>query len=266
MQETGIKKILEKSFAKVNIFLKIIGHKEGYHLISSRFMRVEALHDLMWLEPNASGRFEIVGDFGCETEQNTIYKAYKALIHHHPRKEIVEFAKNHKVVVYKNIPAFAGLGGGSSNAATFLTLLNKTLNLGLGTEELCRVGMDVGADVPFFLSGYSSANVSGFGEIIEPFEEEPLSLRLVTPEEIECSTAAVYKSFRKNFSDKMPKNLEEAKTLEKLTSREILKNYPAEFLNDLLPAALKLYPELYEYKKEGYFFSGSGSTFFKVNA
>jgi len=227
-------------------------------------MRVDDLYDTMWFEPSAAGTFEIVGDFECELEQNTIYKAYKALVHHFPRKEIVEFVKTNKVVVYKNIPAFAGLGGGSSNAATFLLMLNKELKLGLSTEELSRVGMDVGADVPFFLSGHTSANVSGFGEVIEPFEEESLKLKLVTPEDIQCSTVGVYKSFRKNFADTMEKNAEVAQALVSQKSREILENNTPEFLNDLLPAALKLYPDLYLYKKEGYFFSGSGSTFFKV--
>lgn len=262
---SDVKKMLEKAYAKVNIFLKITGYKDGYHLISSRFMLVESLHDLMWFEPGTD-RFEIVGDFDCEMEQNTIYKAYKALIHHYPKKEIIAFAKAHKVVVYKNIPSFAGLGGGSSNAATFLKMINKAVGLGLSNEELMRVGMDVGADVPFFLSGCKSANVSGFGEIIEPFEEEPLPLKLRTPEEIRCSTVGVYTTFRKYFADNMTKNAEAAKELEGMTSKAILEKYEPEFLNDLFPAALKLCPELYEHKQASWFFSGSGSTFFKVDA
>lgn len=261
---SDVKKMLEKAYAKVNIFLKITGYKEGYHLISSRFMLVESLHDLMWFEPSA-GEFDIVGDFDCELEQNTIYKAYKALIHHYPKKEIIAFAKAHKVVVYKNIPAYAGLGGGSSNAATFLKMMNKAVDLGLSNEELMKVGMDVGADVPFFLSDCKSANVSGFGEIIEPFDEEPLPLKLKTPEAIQCSTVGVYKTFRKYFADTMEANAKAAKELETMKSRDILAKYQPEFLNDLFPAALKLCPDLYEYKGESWFFSGSGSTFFKVD-
>jgi 4-diphosphocytidyl-2-C-methyl-D-erythritol kinase len=258
-----VKKVLEKAPAKVNIFLKIIGYRDGYHLINSRFMLVESLHDQMWFEPG-NGRFEIVGDFDCEMEQNTIYKAYKAIIDHYPQKEIIAFAKAHKVMVYKNIPAFAGLGGGSSNAATFLKMITKAVGLDLTNEELMRVGMDVGADVPFFLSGYKSANVTGFGEIVTPFDEAPLNLKLKTPEEIRCSTVGVYKTFKKHFADTMPANAALGEKLEKMKSAEILKSYQPTELNDLFAAALKLCPELYEHKQESWFFSGSGSTFFKV--
>ncbi|MDQ1340116.1 MAG: 4-diphosphocytidyl-2-C-methyl-D-erythritol kinase, partial [Campylobacterota bacterium] len=164
MTQGEITKMLEKSYAKINVYLKIVGFKDGYHLINSRFVIVKELYDLMWFEKSAGLEFEIVGDFDCPKEQNTIYKAYKALIKHQPKKEIADFVKNNKAVVYKNIPSFAGLGGGSSNAATFLLMINKALNLNLSKEELNEIGLEVGADVPFFLSGFKSATVSGIGE------------------------------------------------------------------------------------------------------
>lgn len=264
MHTQAPKKIVYKAPAKVNIFLKIVGWEAGYHLINSRFMRVDSLYDSIWFEPSDAGRFEIVGEFDCPMEDNTIYKAYKALMTAHPHKEALRFLKTHRVVVYKNIPAFAGLGGGSSNAATFLMMVNKTLEMGLTMEEMMEVGKSVGADVPFFLSGQTSANVTGIGDIIQGFDEAPLDLEFIFPEGIKCSTAEVYRNFRKNYAKAMPKFAEDAEKLATLPSRKILQEFAPEFLNDLYPAALKLCPELYEYKDPEHFFSGSGSTHFKV--
>ena len=205
-----------KSYAKVNIFLKIVGFEEGYHQIVSRFVRLENLYDTLWFEMGNGYDLDIVGDFSCAVEDNTIYKAYRALLKHHPKKEISEFCKGHKVVVYKNIPAFAGLGGGSSNAATFLLMINERLNLNLTKQELMQVGVDVGADVAFFLSEYKSANVRGFGEIIEAFDEEVPELTYYTPH-IECSTPTIYRTFRRFFKKQMDKS---AIMAESLTDRK----------------------------------------------
>lgn len=252
------------SYPKVNIFLKIVGTrlmKEGseYSLLSSRFMLLDDPFDAMWFEQTNSGRFEIAGEFNCALQDNLIYKAYRALVEAYPNKKIVDFCKSHRVKVYKRIPTGAGLGGGSSNAATFLKMINETLNLGINVEELARIGQSVGADVPFFVYGYPSANVSGIGEIVEPFEEEKLNLEIYTPH-IHCDTASVYKAFRKNLIEY---DLSNAADLEKMKSDVILRKYDAFLLNDLMEPAFQTYPELYDYKKDGWFFSGSGSSFFR---
>ena len=249
-----------KAFAKVNIFLKITGTREAYHTLASRFMRVDSLYDMLEFIPNRTGEFLIEGEFACTTEQNTIYKAYRALLQKTQNKELQEFFQANGVGVQKHIPAFAGLGGGSSDAATFLHMCNDKLSLGLSLEELVKVGMQVGADVPFFLYGYASANVTGIGEIVQKYDEEPLNIETFTPK-IEISTPAVYKEYRKNFF--APISKEEEKEWLDLTSKEVLRRYDAQRANDLFAPALKLYPELETYKKEGWFFSGSGSSFFR---
>lgn len=250
--------------AKVNIFLKIVGRREdGYHLISSRFVLHEALNDVMWFEKAGVDGFSVVGDFECELQHNTIYKAYEALKSLHPSRNLKSFAELHKVMVYKSIPSGAGLGGGSSNAATFLKMINKEADLKLTTEQLMEVGLKVGADVPFFVSGYKSANVSGIGEIIEPFDE-PLPILEVKTPPISCHTATVYRKFRQNFADTMPHNQKMAGELLTMRSSEIVANYKPAQLNDLFAPALKSYPELLEFKEDGWYFSGSGSSFFRV--
>lgn len=250
------------SYAKINTFLKIVGTREGYHEILSRFVLIDSLYDTMWFEPSIGISFEIVGDFDCDKKSNTIYKAYEALLDVRPQKNIVEFCKKHKVVVYKNIPKQGGLGGGSSNAATFLKMINEALSLGLTKKQLADIGARVGADVPFFVYGYKAANVSGIGEIVEEFEDDIPQIKLFTPENIRCDTKEVYKTFRKHFLDEIEPDF--ALLLSKKKSREILEEYPPLRLNDLFKAVLKKYPEFYEYKLDGWFLSGSGSTLFKV--
>jgi 4-diphosphocytidyl-2-C-methyl-D-erythritol kinase len=256
----------EKSYAKVNIFLKITGTKEfnntQYHTLNSRFMLVENLYDTIEFVPAKCDSFTLEGIDGIDLKDNIIYKAYTALNRHLGDLDILEFFYNHKVVVKKNIPMGAGLGGGSSNAATFINMVKSACNLQATTAELAEIGATLGADVPFFIYGYKSANVSGFGEIIEEFKEEPLPLEILTPP-IACHTGKVYKAYDEEFLQNSNPNNGVTLMLQK--SADILKHFkrPQE-LNDLYLPALKLYPQLKAYAKEGYFFSGSGSSFFKL--
>jgi len=250
------------SYAKVNIFLKIVGTRGVYHEIVSRFVLFKELHDKMWFDKGNGESFEIVGDCGCERNSNTIYKALLALTDFMPSKQIIEFCKNNKIMIYKKIPAFAGLGGGSSNAATFLHMLNDTLKLGIEVNDLAAIGAKVGADVPFFVYRYKSANVSGIGEIVEPVEDDDIPpLNLLTPD-IRCETPEVYKTFRRNFIKTLEPEF--AQGLAGMKTADILEKFHPLELNDLFRAVLKKYPEFYEYNDGRWFLSGSGSSVFKV--
>ena len=133
----------------------------------------------------------------------------------------------------------------------------------MSIERLSKSGSIIGADVTFFIHNSPSANVSGFGEIVEPFEEPALPLKLYTPP-VGCDTALVYKTFKEYFLSDI--RLSSFIGWDKLSSKELLAaiNDPGQ-LNDLYPAALKAYPELEKYARPGWLFSGSGSTFFKVS-
>jgi len=216
----------------------------------------------MWFEKGDGKEFQIIGDFECKTEDNTIYKALKALLRYIPKQEIADFARLHKVVVYKNIPSFAGLGGGSSNAATFLKMINKELKLNLSTKELADIAKEVGADVPFFIYDVKAANVSGIGDIVQEFDDDIPDIKLFYPQDIHCQTPKVYKTFRKFFSQEMEQNKTLANTLKPQTTKELLKKYKNTQSLNVLKPVLKLYPEMYEYKNKELFLSGSGSTFF----
>jgi len=250
--------------AKVNIFLKITGYENGYHTLLSRFMRVEDLYDTLTLVPHTGEAFTIEGCGNVPTRSNTIYKAYLALLEHTGSKKVEHFFAVHKVIVEKRIPSQAGLGGGSSDAAAFMRLVNEVCDLGIDTDTLSKIGSTIGADLPFFIHNYPSANVRGFGEIVEPFDETPLPLELYTPD-IGCNTALVYKTFKTYLLEKiLPFTFE---GWERYHSAELLELIADPImLNDLYAAARIAYPALEEKAPEGWFFSGSGSTFFRVSS
>ncbi|NCO00965.1 MAG: 4-(cytidine 5'-diphospho)-2-C-methyl-D-erythritol kinase [Epsilonproteobacteria bacterium] len=252
---------LYKAYAKVNVFLKVTGMRDNYHEIISRFMRVDSLYDELSFVPKEESEFKIYGNFSCQTNQNTIYKAYFALKQATGSESLEKLMRSHGVDVKKSIPAFAGLGGGSSDAATYLKMCNEVLHLGLSLNDLARIGLKVGADVPFFIYGYKSANVSGIGEIVEEFDEESLDFEVFTPD-IQISTPKVYQIYRDDFY--APIDGFKTDKLKKMSSKEILKSMRADEANDLFKPALQAYKDLKKHYQHGWHFSGSGSSFFRV--
>lgn len=248
--------------AKINIFLKITGTRDGYHTLRSRFVRYEALYDTLTFvakeEPRAG--FEMHSDPPLPPD-NTIIRAYTLLKERVPH--IATFFTDHALRLTKRIPQGAGLGGGSSNAASFLLFANRTCNAGLPVKALAAIGERIGADVPFFVYGYPGANVEGIGEIVEPFDDELPTLELLTPN-LHCDTKAVYRAYRRDFLHSADKQA--GRHWEKLTSRQLMQELRPLEANDLLAPALALYPPLKRYAQPGWFFSGSGSTFFRLKA
>jgi 4-diphosphocytidyl-2-C-methyl-D-erythritol kinase len=241
-----------KSYAKINLFLKIEGYKDGYHQLNSRFMKVKNVYDE--IEIKESEKFDIIGNFDCALRDNTIFKAYLQLITNFP--DIRDYFIGKEIVVTKNIPAMAGLGGGSSNAATFLNMVNEDSGLNLSKDELAKIGAEIGSDVPFFIYDFDVANVYGRGEIVTPYDEKPIEVEIGVPP-VECSTPEVFKMYKEKYFNPQKSNFDEIPT------KELLENKTPEELNDLLRPALARYSELFKYKDFGYF-SGSGSSFFKV--
>lgn len=251
--------MVKKSYAKVNIFLKIADKRDNYHELVSRFARVHNLYDVMSFVKTNKEAFDIIGDFGCKLESNTVYKAYNLI---KDLKNVKNFFNKYSVKVEKKIPEFAGLGGGSSNAATFLLMANDYCNLQLTKDELRDIAVQVGADVPFFVYEYDSANVTGIGEIVEKFDEEKLDIDTITPK-ILCDTGEIFSIFRKNFYKQISND--DANKLLKMKSIDILNMLDIKNANDLYEPAITSKPELKDYAKDNWYFSGSGSSFFKVN-
>ncbi|BAM15003.1 4-diphosphocytidyl-2-C-methyl-D-erythritol kinase [Helicobacter cinaedi PAGU611] len=254
-------------YPKVNIFLKIVGFEAGFHMLNSRFVLAQgSLYDEMCITQKDS--FCIKGDFGCEIQENLIFKAKCVLSEYLSQqgRETLGLESLH-IEVQKRIPQGAGLGGGSANAGTFLRGANEFLSLGLREDELVGIAKHIGADVSFFASGLMSANVSGKGDRIESMQESVLECEIYTPS-LFCDTKSVYKAFADSIRDKSRQYSLPTTRWFCMESKEILESQPdvAE-LNDLFESACVCYPYLKEVADElgqGWYFSGSGSSFFKL--
>lgn len=247
--------------AKVNIFLKIVGVRGGYHELRSRFVQVASLSDTLCFErkDSPSSGFELLSTSPLP-KNNTLSKAYRLLENLSPR--IGKFFEVHRVRLEKRIPQGAGLGGGSSDAAAFLNLCNEVCALGFSKDFLAAIGERIGADVPFFVHGYPSANVEGVGEKIVPFDEEPPPLELFTPK-IHCDTGYVYRIFRERFLQTV--DPEAGRSWVGMKSADLMRTISPLEANDLYRAALLAYPGLKAFGAPERFFSGSGSTFFRLS-
>ena len=143
--------------AKLNLFLHITGRRDnGYHELQSIFQLID-LTD--WLEFTQTDdlTISIDGLSSVDLEQNLIYKATQIL------KPYAKQPSGLKISIEKNIPMGAGLGGGSSNAATTLIVVNQLWQCGLNIEQLAELGLKLGADVPIFVHG-RNAWAEGIGE------------------------------------------------------------------------------------------------------
>ena len=243
-----------KAYAKINVFLKVVGTRGGYHEIASRFVLRRELFDEISFE-RASGFALECG--AAKIADNIILKAKAALERAGFARELAEFFGLHKIVLKKRIPIGAGLGGGSSDAAAFLRLANEELSLKISRERLIAIAQNIGADVAFFVSGLEAANVRGIGEIIEPFEDCLPAIEILTPA-IFCSTGAVYNEFRTSFMQNI--NAAQAQEMLRLSSEQLLTQYGGFQLNDLFAPCIKLYPQMDRYRDM--FLSGSGSSVF----
>ncbi len=169
--------------AKLNLFLHIIGvRSDGYHLIQSVFQLID-LCDYIDLEENDSGEIIRQGDISWPVEQDLCVKAAKLL-------KPLAGNKGVTIRVVKNIPQGAGLGGGSSDAATALIGLNQLWNLGLSRNELINLGVQLGADVPFFLFG-QNAFIEGIGDVLTPVSLPELYFKILFPN-VGLSTRQIY--------------------------------------------------------------------------
>ena len=178
--------------AKLNLFLHITGRRaDGYHLIESVFQLIDwqdTIH-LALREDGQISREDLLAYSGAALPADDLCtRAARAL------QAATGCSFGAHIQLEKRIPAQAGMGGGSSDAATCLLGLNRLWNLNLPLSKLEQIGLDLGADVPFFLRG-RNAWVSGIGEIIEPLPQGMLNADqhfLVIKPENGLSTPAIF--------------------------------------------------------------------------
>ena len=135
-----------KANAKINLSLKITGKREdGYHLIDTVMHSVSLFDEL---EINKADSINLRCDESdIPQEKNIAFKAASLFF------ERTRLQGGADIVLKKNIPFPAGLGGGSADAAAVLLALNKLYNANLSQEALCQMALKLGADVPFFING-----------------------------------------------------------------------------------------------------------------
>ncbi|HEY0339593.1 MAG TPA: 4-(cytidine 5'-diphospho)-2-C-methyl-D-erythritol kinase, partial [Steroidobacteraceae bacterium] len=150
--------------AKLNLFLHVTGRRpDGYHELQTVFQLID-LCDTVSLSVTDDGRIERpAGPVGVDADSDLTVRAAKAL------QAATGCRAGASIRIAKRIPMGGGLGGGSSDAATVLLALNHLWGCGLSVDELARVGLPLGADVPVFVRG-SSAWAEGVGEQLVPVE------------------------------------------------------------------------------------------------
>jgi 4-diphosphocytidyl-2-C-methyl-D-erythritol kinase len=184
-------RVLLRAFAKVNYALEVRGVRDdGYHEISSVLQSV-SLADELEIERSGGGfelLFEPEGVEVGPVEENTVYKAW-ALLWEASGHELPA-----RIRLHKKIPAGAGLGGGSADAAAVLVGMNELFGLGLSEEDLRQIGARIGVDVPFCISG-GTALGEGVGDVLTPLPAPPRHhLFLVKPGR-SADTGGIYRAY-----------------------------------------------------------------------
>lgn len=160
--------------AKVNLFLHVVGRRDdGYHLLESVFALID-WRDTLHFEVRADGVLSREDQVEALPPDDLILRAAKAL------QQAGSTTQGAHIVVEKHIPTQAGMGGGSSDAASTLLALNRLWGLNFSLDKLFTLGLALGADVPFFLGG-RNALVTGIGDKMEPIHVPDARLAVVKP-------------------------------------------------------------------------------------
>ncbi len=164
-----------QSPAKLNLFLHILGRRnDGYHLLQSVFQLIDWC-DTITLKLVSENTIRRINPLpSVPPEQDLVVRAAQLL------KDSYQVKQGIEITLDKQIPMGAGLGGGSSNAATVLIGLNHLWQLKLDLATLCELGLQLGADVPFFLFG-KNAFVEGIGEKLQPIELQSRRFLVIFP-------------------------------------------------------------------------------------
>jgi 4-diphosphocytidyl-2-C-methyl-D-erythritol kinase len=242
--------------AKINLGLNITAKRtDGYHDIESCFYPIP-LKDALEIIPSKELKFSSTGiPIPGNANENLVLKAY------HLIKTDFDIPPT-EIILHKNIPMGAGMGGGSADGAFMLTLLNDYFNLKISTEKLEAYALDLGSDCPFFIENKPKL-VSGRGEIFEntKLDLSGYYLAIVYPD-IHISTAEAYSGVK-------PQKPE-------ISVKEIIENYSIEkwkglLKNDFEDGIFKKYAQLDEIKNNFYengalyaSMTGSGSTMFGI--
>jgi len=250
-----------QAHGKINLALDIVGkYDNGYHAVDMIMQKIN-LHDTLICEKNEK---DIV--IHCDhkdvplDESNLITKAIQGV------KSYLGVDYGLEITLEKNIPVSAGLGGGSSDAASAIKAYNSLYELGLTKEEMQRIGQSVGADVPFFFES-DCCRASGIGEVLKPIKGLDMGWIVLCKPNISVSTAEVYQGLHYPLILSHPNVDAMAQALNEKNLEGVSKNLG----NVLEQVTLKRYSSVREIKEKliqsealGVLMSGSGPTVFAI--
>jgi 4-diphosphocytidyl-2-C-methyl-D-erythritol kinase len=250
-----VKSITLKAPAKVNYLLDVIRRRpDGYHDLRMVMQRVDLCDELTITLTDTPGISVTCGKNGVpDGPGNIAWKAANALI------ELTDGTCGARISIVKNIPVAAGLGGGSSDAATVLMGMNELLQLGLSDLRLMDIGVKLGADVPFFIFK-KTALAEGIGEALTVMPEMPAAWVLLVNPGVHVSTAWVYKNLQLTNRGELARLPNFYRSVSDISSI---------FANDLESVTIPAFPVIEEIKISmrqhgalGAMMSGSGPTVF----
>ena len=240
--------------AKINTLLYLLHKREdGYHELYSHFVPISLYDSLEIIPQNQSGiTLEVDGmDFEEGLQNNLVFHAAELFQEHTSNP----FGMS--IILKKNIPVGAGLGGGSADAAATLHVLNQLHQNPFSRKELQDLALNLGADVPFFIDPEPS-EVRGIGDVIRPLNHYPLLPLLILKPSFSISTAEA-------FQECIPRRMKVPMKI--VNDEELARNLENRFEYTLF----KKYPELKELKNQclehgalGASVSGSGSALFAL--
>lgn len=248
-------KAIVKSFSKINIGLNIQSRRsDGFHNISSLLVPLRGLFDIIELHKSDIFEFTSSGiEIECETEDNLAVRALRLMQREHGIGEA-------KIHLHKMVPMQAGLGGGSANATTVLTICNTLWNLGLDNNTLRSLAAKLGSDTPFFVEPRPQI-ASGRGEVLNSFNIPQLNGKwviIITPP-IEISTAKAYAGAKPHLASP---TIEEALSMPIDKWHKVLHNDFENTLFEAFPILEEIKQNLYRQGAIYSSLSGSGSSIF----
>ncbi len=244
--------------AKINLHLRILKKRpDGYHDLETLFQEIDLCDQLSFTPISDSISVHSAPETLLDEKDNLIYRAALLL------KEKSKSRQGCEIRVHKNIPLGAGLGGGSSDAATTLLTLNRLWNTHLKQQDLLQLALQLGSDVPFFLSG-GLALAYGRGEKLVPLQIRPKYSGVLVYPDFGVSTAWAYKN--NNFV--LTKSTKNTKFIDPEDIQDP-SAWHSRFCNDLEPAVFRQHsalPRIHRFfVKQGAFYtrmSGSGSSIY----
>ena len=248
-----------KAPAKVNLFLEILGKRDdGFHEIETIMQEIDLADSLQFEETQEGVTLECNNKNIPANQDNLVCKAANLIL------EECGIKKGVLINLEKNIPVGAGLGGGSSDAATTLKALNSLWKVGLNNEELMGFAAKLGSDIPFFING-KTALCRGRGELITPVEVRNRMDYIILFPRVHISTETIYKNLKIDLTKKRKDVsffLDALKYSEVVGISKLLFNRLEEVIFATYPDLLQVKSALESFDFCGLSISGSGSAFF----